>query len=278
MITIVVDSTADLPAELLERYGIGVVPVLLQIGQETMRDNVDLSRDAFYQRLVESPELPRTAAPPIGAFMQVFEPLLEAGHEVISLSVAGALSSTYGAAQQAARLLGSDRITCFDSATTTLAMGFQALVAAEAAQAGASRDEVLELLGRLREQAVLYFGVETLHYLEKGGRIGRVKAMLGTMLSVKPIIELRAGAVLPVEQVRTWRRVPGRLVELCAARGRYARLAVLYTSDRAVALDLADACAAAGLMPREHILVAQVAAALGAHAGPGAVGIAGLLA
>lgn len=277
MIKIVVDSTADLPPELLERYQIGVVPVLLQIGQETLRDNLDISRDAFYRRLAESQELPRTAAPPIGAFVQVFQPLLEAGHELVSLSVAGGLSSTYSAAQQAAALLGAERISCFDSATTTLAMGFQALAAAEAAQAGASRGEVLELLGRLREQALLYFGVETLHYLEKGGRIGRVKAMLGTMLNVKPIIEVRANAVLPVEQVRTWRRVPGRLVELCAARGRYARLAALYTSDRAAALELADACAAAGLMPRERILVAQAAAALGVHAGPGAVGVAGIL-
>lgn len=277
MVKIVVDSTADLPADLIERSGISVVPVVVQIGGESFRDTVDISRDAFYRRLVESRELPRTAAPPIGAFAQVFQPLLEAGHEVISVSVAGGLSSTYGAARQAAALLGGERITCFDSATATLAMGFQALAAAEAAQAGASRGEILELLGRLRERAALYFGVETLHYLEKGGRIGRVQALLGTMLSVKPILELRANEVLPVEQVRTWRRVPGRLVELCASRGRYTRLAAVYTSDPAPAAQLADACAAAGLMPRERILLAQATGALGVHVGPGAIGLAGIL-
>lgn len=277
MIKIVVDSTADLPAELLERHSIGVVPVLVQIGQETLRDTIDISRDAFYQRLVESRELPRTAAPPIGAFAQVFQELLDAGHEVISVSVAGGLSSTYSAAQQAAQLLDNERITCFDSASATLGMGFQALAAAEAAQAGASRDDILELLGRLREQAVLYIGLETLHYLEKGGRIGRVQALLGTMLSVKPILEVRAGEVLPVEQVRTWRRVPGRLVELAASRGRYARLAALYTSDPAPAAQLADACAATGLMPRERILVTQATGSLGVHVGPGAIGLAGIL-
>lgn len=277
MVKIVVDSTVDLPSEQLARLGIEVVPVMLQIGRETFRDTVDITRDRFYQLLVESRELPRTAAPPVGLFEQVFRACVEQGHEVVSLSVAGALSSTYGSAVQAARLVDAERISCFDSATTTMVMGFLAQAAAEAAAAGADRPTILALLEQLRPRTLLYIGLDTLHYLEKGGRIGRVQALLGSMLSVKPILELRDGAVLPVEQVRTARRLPGRLVELARGHGRYARLAALYTTDRAAAEQLADICAEAGLLPRDRIVVAQVTAALGTHVGPGAIGLAGLL-
>ncbi|GAB4201125.1 MAG: DegV family protein [Roseiflexaceae bacterium] len=277
MVKIVVDSTVDLPPELIARLGIEVVPVMLQIDRETFRDTVDMSRDVFYQRLVESRELPRTAAPPVGLFEEAFRTCIEGGHEVVSISVAGALSSTYGSAVQAARLVDPEQISCFDSMTTTMAMGFLTQAAAEAAAAGESREAILALLERLRPRTLLYIGLDTLHYLEKGGRIGRVQALLGSMLSVKPILELRDGTVLPVEQVRTARRVPGRLVELARGRGRYVRASALYTTDRAAAEQLADACAEAGILPRDQISVAQVTAALGTHAGPGALGLAGLL-
>ncbi|HEU4323776.1 MAG TPA: DegV family protein [Roseiflexaceae bacterium] len=277
MVKIVVDSTADLPAEQLARLGIEVVPVMLQIDRETFRDTVDITRDRFYQRLVESRELPRTAAPPVGLFEEVFRSCVEQGHEVVSLSVAAGLSSTYGSAVQAARLVDSERISCFDTATTTMAMGFLALAAAEAAAAGEPRPAILALLERLRPRTLLYIGLDTLHYLEKGGRIGRVQALLGSMLSVKPILEVRDGAVLPLEQVRTARRLPGRLVELGRGRGRFSRASALYTTDRAAAEQLADACAEAGILPRDQITVTQVTAALGTHVGPGAIGLAGLL-
>jgi fatty acid kinase fatty acid binding subunit len=119
--------------------------------------------------------------------------------------------------------------------------------------------------------------LDTLRYLEKGGRIGRVRALLGTMLSVKPILEVRDAQVNPVEQIRTWRRVPPRLVELMQARGAYDKLSVQYTTGRESAEQLADLCAAAGLMLRERIRVAQAGAVLGTHVGPGALAITGML-
>lgn len=276
MIKIVVDSTADVPPAVAAAYNISVVPIVMQIGGDTFRDGIDLSRDDFYRRLLESDELPRTAAPSVGSFAERFRELASDGSAVLSLSLSGALSSTYGAAQQAARLIEHAEIACVDSQTTSMPMTFLAVAAAEAARGGAALQEVVALVEQLREHVWLFFALDTLHYLEKGGRIGRARAWLGTMLSVKPILEISHNTLLPIEQVRTWKRVPVRLLELMQTHAPVAELAALYTTDRSRAEQLADMCAAAGLMARERIHVVQVSAALGTHAGPNAVGLAGL--
>lgn len=276
MIRVVVDSTADIPPDLLLETGIVVVPILLQFGRETVRDT-EISRDEVYRRMVESSEVARTASPSVGMFEETFRALTANGDPVLSISLAGDLSGTYGAAQQAARLVEGARIVCVDSRTTTMAMGHIALAAARAAGEGQSLEQLAALVGDLSRRAVLYVALDTLTYLEKGGRIGRMRALLGAMLSVKPVLEVRDGAVLPVEQVRTWRRVPPRLVELMSARGPFESLTALYTTGRENAEAAADLCAAAGLAPREQIRIVQAGPALGTHAGPGALGIAGLL-
>jgi DegV family protein with EDD domain len=170
------------------------------------------------------------------------------------------------------------RIACVDSRTVAMPLTFLAVAAARAVEEGRSLDEVVALVESIRSRAALLVAVETLRYLEKGGRIGRMSALLGTMLNVKPIFEVRDGEVYPLERPRTWKRVPPRMVELAQARGRFDDLAALYTTSRDTAEQLADQAAAAGLMPRERIRVVQASAVLGVHAGPGAIGIAGLLA
>jgi DegV family protein with EDD domain len=253
------------------------VPVLAQFGSETLRDGVDISRDQFYTRLIESPEPPKTAAPSVGMFEETFRKLAAEGHEILSISIAGGLSGTFNATRQAAHLIENARIICVDSQTVTMPLGFLVLKAAQAVHAGKSLEETAAIVEALRSKAVLFVALETLRYLEKGGRIGRMRAFLGTMLSVKPIIEVRNAEVLPVEQVRTWKRVPPRMVELIQARGAFDQLAVLYTTSRDTAEQLADLCANAGLLPREQIYVVQAGGVLGTHVGPGALGLAGLL-
>jgi DegV family protein with EDD domain len=277
LIKIVVDSTADIPAALREQYDITVVPVLAQFGSQTFRDDVDITRDEFYARLIATPEPPKTAAPSVGMFEEVFRRVTADGSDVLSISVAGALSGTYNAARQGAQLVEGARIECVDSRTATMSFGFLALQAAKAIRAGASLEDAVALLEQLRTRAVLYVGLDTLRYLEKGGRIGRMRALLGTLLSVKPIMEVRNSEVVPIEQVRTSRRVPLRLVELGQARGAFADLAVLYTTTRDMAEQMADLCAAVGMMPRADILIVQATGVLGVHTGPGALGLAGIL-
>ena len=277
MIKLVVDSTADLPHALYREYDITVVPVLAQFGAETLRDDIDFTRDEFYTRLVASPEPPKTAAPSVGMFETAFRSLADAGHHILSLSLAGGLSGTYNAARQAAALVEGATITCVDSYTVTMPLGFLTLKAAQAIRDGATLDQAAALVERLRMNSMLFVAFETLRYLEKGGRIGRMRALVGSMLSVKPIMEVRLSEVLPLEQVRTWKRVPPRMIELAQARGSFDQLGVLYTTTRGSAEQLADLCAAAGLMPREQIYVQQAGGVLGTHAGPGALGLAGLL-
>ncbi|MBC8159695.1 MAG: DegV family protein [Roseiflexaceae bacterium] len=276
MIHIVVDSTVDLDPAVVQAAGIRVVPIIIHFGQETMLDTA-ISRDAFYRRLVEASEIPRTAAPGVGMFEQVFRELVAQGDQVLSISVAAQLSSTFAAAQQGARLVENGDIRCVESGTTIACYGEIALAAARSAHAGASMDELLALVETLKLKAVTFVGLDTLRYLEKGGRIGRMQAFLGTMLAVKPIMEVRAGEIHPVERVRTTQRVPGRLVELAKDRGAYQVLRVIYTTDRAAAGVLADQLAQAGLMPRDQIDLVQAGPALGTHVGPGALGVAGLL-
>jgi DegV family protein with EDD domain len=277
VINIVVDSTADLPPEAAARQGIAIVPILIQIGGATLRDGVDIDKDTLYRRLVEDQTLPQTAAPSVGMFEEAFRRATDDGSAALAITLGATLSSTHAAAQQAAALLEGRQVACFDSQTTSAPMAYLAEAAAEAAAAGQGMEAIIAELERMRARLVLLVALDTLHYLEKGGRIGRMRALLGTMLSVKPVLEVRAGEVVPVEQVRTWKRVPPRLVELAAGRGAYARLTALYTTDRAQAEHLADLCAGAGLMPRERIDVVQAGAALGVHVGPGALGLAGLV-
>ncbi len=277
MIKIVVDSTADIPAALREQYAITVVPILAQFGSQTFRDDLDITRDEFYARLIASPEPPKTAAPSVGMFKEAFRQVTADGSEVLSISVAGALSGTYNAARQGAQLVEGARIVCVDSQTATMPFGFLALHAAKAIRAGASLDDAVALIEQLRTRTVLYVALDTLRYLEKGGRIGRMRALLGTLLSVKPIMEVRNAEIVPIEQVRTSRRVPPRLVELGQARGDFSDLAVLYTTTRDAAEQMADLCAAMGMMPRAQILIVQATGVLGVHTGPGALGLAGIL-
>jgi DegV family protein with EDD domain len=187
------------------------------------------------------------------------------------------LSATYNAAVQAARLVEGARIICVDSHSIAMPIAYLALAAARRLAQGATLEEAVALVETLREQTVAYVALQTLRYLERGGRISRTRALLGTLLDVKPILEVRDSQVLPVERVRTWRRVPARLLELVQARGAYQELSVVYTTNRAEAESLADACAAAGLLARDRIRTVQIGAVLGTHMGPGALGITGLL-
>lgn len=198
MIKIVVDSTADIPPELRAKHNITVVPVLMQFGAETLRDDIDISRDEFYARLATSANPPKTAAPPIGMFEETFRALAADGSEILSLSVAGDLSGTFAAAQQAARLVEGARIVCVDSRTVAMPLTYLAVAAAKAAHAGQSIEAIVALIEPMRPRTTVLLALDTLRYLEKGGRIGRVRAMLGTMLNVKPILEVRDAQVHPV--------------------------------------------------------------------------------
>jgi len=276
-VAIVTDSTAYIPDDLLKKYNITVTPQIVIWGEESFRDGVDILPDQFYKRLESSKVMPTTSQVSIVAMKTAFEELVEQGFEVLGIFISKKLSGTMQSAQQALEMLPkiSDKITILDSNSTAMAMGFHVLAAARAAQAGESLPECLKLAEEAQKHTGVLFTVDTLEFLHRGGRIGGAQALMGTMLNIKPILELRDGRIESVEKVRTKSKATERMLELVIDQiaGRTpVRLATLHANAEIEARSLLD-MASARLDPIEQIF-ACVSPAIGTHAGPGTVGLA----
>jgi len=203
-VKVVTDSTADLSPETAQRLGITVVPLDIHFGTETFRDGIDLTTREFFRKLHTAP-LPPLASPPSEAtFHEAYAKLSRETDEAISIHISSRLSGTYRVASEVAEsVLGQCRIMVMDSLTTSLALGNLAIAAAEAAQEGANLDEVVRLVRGMIPHLYLVFFVETLDYLERGARIGKAQALLGTMLGIKPLLIIEEGEIQPLEKVCT---------------------------------------------------------------------------
>ncbi|MGE5653637.1 MAG: DegV family protein [Bacillota bacterium] len=274
-IRIVTDSTADLPLSLVARYGIGVVPLTVIFGEETYRDGVDLSSGDFYRRLVSDPRHPHTSQPSPAAFAQEYQRMSAEGAErLLVFSISSRLSGTYQAAVMASQMVDIP-VDVIDTEQASLAMGWMVLTAAQAAESGASAEDILKWANDCKQRTSLLFVVDTLEYLKRNGRIGKASAMLGTLLSVKPILSLIDGVVTPVDKVRGSSKAIGRMVEICSQRhaGQSGlRIGILHAASPEPAAKLAETIHEA-LHP-EEILISEIGPVLGAHAGPNAVGVA----
>ncbi|MSQ41071.1 MAG: DegV family protein, partial [Dehalococcoidia bacterium] len=186
---IVTDSTADLPREVVQRLGITVVPLNLHFSTQVYRDGVDIQAEEFYRRLVTANPLPTTSQPAVGAFVECYQALADTGEPVVSIHVASKLSGTYNSAFQAREQVGTSMfIEVVDSQTASMGLGLIVLAAAEAAAAGASLEEVLHATREAVARTRVLFMVDTLEYLQRGGRIGKAQAFLGSVLNIKPIL------------------------------------------------------------------------------------------
>ncbi len=280
VIAIVTDSTADLPDDLRTAHAIHVVPLRVQFGNETFRDGVDLTKDEFYTRLLSSDTLPTTSTPPVGAFLECYRDLLVQHRTILSLHISGKLSSTVRTARQAAEMVMTEhpgsQIHVVDTGWAQMVVAYMAIRASVAAQAGNSIDDLLALVAEVGIRAFTFIGFDTLTYLERGGRIGHARAFLGNLLRVKPIVEVRGGEVVPLEQVRTSRRLISRMVELVQAQGPLEDLAIEYSNDPAPAEAVRDQLVAAQVMPAEQIHIVQTGSVVGSHIGPNGIGVLGI--
>jgi DegV family protein with EDD domain len=268
---VVTDSTADLPPDLARELDIAVVPAQIQFGRETFRDGVDLSNQEFYRRLQTDRILPKTSPPSIGTFNEVYRSLCEKVDAIVSIHVAGKLSVTYDSARTASVGLPCP-IAVVDSQTASMACGLLAILAARAAQSGASFRET-EAIVRQAIPSTITFGVfGTLEYLARGGRIGRAQAFLGGVLKIHPILAIRAGAVVPIERVRTRGRAVERLCEIIRSLGTPREMAVMETTEPQEAEKLAERLSA--IFSADRIYRASIGPAMGTQVGPGAVGAA----
>ena len=275
MIKIVTDSTCDLPPGVFEQYGITVMPLRIHFGMEAFLDGVNITKDEFYQRLRTAPQLPTTSQPSAGEFCEAFRPLVEAGHEVVGIFISGELSGTCASALTACGLLPEASISVIDSRSTSVGLGMMVQEAARLAEAGVDVTAIKARMEELASKMKLYFVVDTLEYLRKGGRIGGARALLGTMLNIKPLLMVHDGRVEPLQQVRTRRKALRCMIELMAQEMSSASL-VHSSMIHAQAEDEAKALVAQvqDAIPCEDFFICELGPALGTHAGPGVIGLA----
>jgi len=278
-VAVVTDSTHYLPAEVVRDHGLHEVSLYVKTDDALSRE-LDISDlQGFYQRLRSASQMPTTSQPSIGDFLECYEPLLDAGHDIVSIHLSAGISGTYGSAMQAREQLAERdldrRIAVIDSRTTAGGLGMVVLAAAACARTGAGLAEVAERASRAREQMRIWFCLDTLEYLRRGGRIGGAQAWVGGALKIKPILSIES-QVTPVERVRTSRRAFERMVEFL--RTRHADGCDAWCVQHIQAAGEAQRLVDSGreILGCEPLFVGEVGPVIGAHAGPGMIGVGGM--
>jgi DegV family protein with EDD domain len=279
-IGLVTDSPADLPADLVERHHIEVVPAILVIEGREYVDGLDLTREQFYARLPGLRQPPSTAAPSPADFAARYAGFFARGYDhVISIHTAERLTSIPNFARSAAREF-EGRVTVLESGSLTLGTGFQALAAAEAIEAGMGLGEVLEAVRAARQRVRVAAALDTMDYLRRSGRVPAAITALGGMLSIKPVVELREGSVRPIGAARTTRQATEALLGFLGSLGPLARLSILHTNAEQRASEFIWLVMESGLrksIPRE-IGLTNVTSLIGTHVGPNGLGFAAVTA
>jgi DegV family protein with EDD domain len=270
-VRVVTDSACDLPDDLLENLGIEVVPLTIRFGKEELVDRKELSTDEFWRRLEASSVLPETSAPSAGAFEETFRRLAGDGATgIVCINLSSKLSATMQAAQVAAQSVqDACPVAVIDSLLVSMGLGNLCITAAECAADGDSLDSIVADVTDRRNRTKLYGALDTLEYLKKGGRIGNARALLGSMLAIKPVLEVRDGAVNEAGKVRTRSKALRLLVDR-VKEGPFESLAVLHGNapDVDELLDLLEP-----LSPRDEIVIGQIGPVIGTHAGPRVIGV-----
>ena len=270
---IVTDSTSDIPAYLVEEHSIHVVPTILVLEGKEYADGIGITREEFYKRLPALRTPPTTAAPSIGDFTTPYETLLTQGCDhVISIHAASQLTTIINVARQAAKEF-PDKVTCIDSGSLSLGLGFQALAAAEESET--SLRSALDAIASTRKRLQVSAALDTMEYLRRSGRVPGTVAMLGGLLSIKPMIELIDGNVKPIGAVRTTKQANERILNFLLGLGEMERLAILHTNSESRAKHLLNELMSRvrKSIPRE-ILFVNVTAVIGTHLGPNGLGFA----
>jgi DegV family protein with EDD domain len=269
-VAIVTDSVADLPPQVAEEFGITVVPLVVRFGTDLYRDGLDLSPDQFYGRLRTSKALPATSVPPPVAFADAYDKLAEKTNEIVVISLTSKLSATYQVALQAVGLMKKKcRVEVLDSQWAIMSQGFIAIAAAKAARAGASLDEVLDVARHTMQRVDMRAAFDTLEYLERGGRIGKAQAFLGSLLKVNPIIGLKDGEVYPVARERSRAKAIDYLYNFAASFGTIEGLAVEHAADLDEANRLVQRLHSK--YPQVPIYLTRTSPVIGTHTGPGLI-------
>jgi len=270
---IVTDSTADLPPRLAGDLGVTVVPVYVRFGDQVYRDRVDISEDEFYQRLLHDPIHPSTTQPTPQDFADVYQKLSQEAEGIISIHLSSKLSGTYNSALQGKELVDTKcPIEVIDSQVLTMSLGLLVIAATTIAKSGKNIQQVVEEIKQTIPSIHLLALLDTLKYLALGGRIGKVQALLGSVLSVKPMLTIKDGELVPAGRVRSRTRGINRLVDFVKNAVDIQDMAIVYNTTPDEAQTLVGRMGS--IFPKERIRLARLGPALGVHAGPGVLLVA----
>ena len=273
-VKVITDSLADIPPSILHELDITTVPCIVRFGNAEYRDRVDLPAYEFYQRLMTSSILPTTAAPSSGEFEQMYRQLADETDQILAIHTIGALSGIYSVSRIAAREIPDVQIELIDSNQVSMSLGWLAILAARAAKAGKTLAEIKPIVEDAMKRVHIVAMLDTLEFAQRGGRLGKGAALLGTLLNVKPLFSAAHGEIVPVGSARTFKRAMERLIEMVVESGPVQELAVVHAHASEAAEQLRNMLAE--IYPTKHILLSETGPVLGTHAGPGAVGIAWL--
>lgn len=273
---IVTDTVADLSPELCAEYGIKAVPLTVHFGPESFLDVEEMSSAEFWEKIKTSSHHPKTAQPAPGDFLKVYQPIIDAGDEILSIHVSAKLSGTISSAGVAASMLPGGKVTLVDSKSASLGIGLMAIEASRRAKAGESAEQIAAYLNEVKERTHILFSLDSLEFLQKNGRVGKAQAMLGGLLGIKPILQVdREGVVAPADKVRGKSKVLPRVLEMMNERipfGRKVRMGILHTQDEVEANRWLE------VFKEKYDVVESYVAPIGpvvaTNAGPGTVGVA----
>ena len=275
-ITIITDSDASLPADLAAQYGILLVPIIVQFGEETFRTGVDINDISLFERVDRENKLPTTSAPSPGAFVKAFQSAFDDGADaIVCICVSSEISATYAAAMTARETFADREITVIDSMTLSMGQGFIVLAAAEAAHNGASVEEIVKQATDVGPRIHVYAALSTLKYLAMSGRVGKLAAGVADTFNVKPILSVQNGKLELLEKVRTQKKAVARVLELvCQAvgEGSIERLALIHVNNPDGARALQQQLCERVTCP-DSTIIAEFTAGLSVHAGAGVVGV-----
>ncbi|MEG1312104.1 MAG: DegV family protein [Romboutsia sp.] len=271
---IICDSLSDIPKELIEKYDIEVVPLTVILNENEYRDGIDISNDEFYKILRGENAYPKTSQATYAQFKEVFDKYIAQGREILYIAGSSVATGTYQSAVMAKNDIDGEIYT-YDSKTLTYLVGMLVVKAAQLAQEGKTVDEIIPEIDKIRDNTYVLFSVDTLEYLQKGGRISSTKAAIGSILNIKPILDIKNGLVAPVCQVRGKKNVISKMVDLikenCETDFSNQTIYIAYSDDFKERERLTEVIKEQ--FNPKNIMYFQIGTVIGSHAGPGLTGV-----
>ena len=271
-LAIVTDSVSDISPKIAKELKITVVPLTVIFGTDQFLDGVELSNSEFFQKLETDPNHPSTSQPSPEAFVKTYEKLLKKGFEILSVHVSAKLSGTINSAEQAIKSLDTNKIKIVDTGTASMAQGLVAMSAARAAKNAKSLDELADMAETTAKKTNVYVAMDTMEFLKRGGRIGKARAMLGSILNIKPIITTDNGEIVPHSRARTIKKAISSMINDMGDKNQIVEVAVLHSTTPDLAKDVLTQIDAQNL--NNPGTITEIGPVVGTHAGPGCLPIA----